>query len=293
MDRTLGCGHTFRGFGRVSSSLLPMSIYTAFKKTMQSRLSNQLCRHVVTSFPSSAVCRCRWTYSSSFEDKFVPQEDANRHWVRRRRWIRPFVVVSEDEFSPSKRLSLAELAERQKPLRCRHVIFVNPKSGGNLGSDLLKRFLNDQRAAGDIGIFSLIPNGPKEGLKRLTWTPESRILVCGGDGTVAWVLSEVDEYLEESKKGQLCCRFALPFSFVDAFLMARPSSLFLRCHHHLLLSLSFPLQIQMSMILRSRPRVGFFHSGQGMTSRESSVGAQGTKDRIPSRESWKSWNPPR
>ncbi|KAA0724612.1 Diacylglycerol kinase zeta [Triplophysa tibetana] len=73
-----------------------------------------------------------------------------------------------------------------KPL----LVFVNPKSGGNQGTKIIRSFmwyLNPRQ------VFDLSQGGPREGLEMYSKVPNLRILVCGGDGTVGWILSVLDE----------------------------------------------------------------------------------------------------
>ncbi|XP_049329396.1 diacylglycerol kinase iota isoform X3 [Astyanax mexicanus] len=76
------------------------------------------------------------------------------------------------------------------PLMKPVLVFVNPKSGGNQGTKLLQMFmwiLNPRQ------VFDLSQGGPREALELYRKVPNLRILACGGDGTVGWVLSALDE----------------------------------------------------------------------------------------------------
>uniref|UniRef100_A0A8C8JM20 Diacylglycerol kinase n=1 Tax=Oncorhynchus tshawytscha TaxID=74940 RepID=A0A8C8JM20_ONCTS len=77
-------------------------------------------------------------------------------------------------------------SQLMKPL----LVFVNPKSGGNQGAKIIQSFmwyLNPRQ------VFDLTQGGPKEGLEMYSKVPNLRILACGGDGTVGWILSVLDQ----------------------------------------------------------------------------------------------------
>ncbi|XP_015487001.1 diacylglycerol kinase zeta isoform X4 [Parus major] len=77
-------------------------------------------------------------------------------------------------------------APLMKPL----LVFVNPKSGGNQGSKIIQSFmwyLNPRQ------VFDLSQGGPKEALEMYRKVHNLRILACGGDGTVGWILSILDQ----------------------------------------------------------------------------------------------------
>uniref|UniRef100_A0A672P146 Diacylglycerol kinase n=1 Tax=Sinocyclocheilus grahami TaxID=75366 RepID=A0A672P146_SINGR len=68
------------------------------------------------------------------------------------------------------------------PLMKPVLVFVNPKSGGNQGTKLLQMFmwiLNPRQVFDLLELYRKVPN--------------LRILACGGDGTVGWILSALDE----------------------------------------------------------------------------------------------------
>ncbi|XP_041443816.1 diacylglycerol kinase iota isoform X3 [Xenopus laevis] len=81
-----------------------------------------------------------------------------------------------------------------KPISSPHMkpllVFVNPKSGGNQGTKVLQMFmwyLNPRQ------VFDLSQDGPRGALEMYRKVPNLRILACGGDGTVGWILSVLDE----------------------------------------------------------------------------------------------------
>ncbi|XP_065838138.1 diacylglycerol kinase zeta-like isoform X2 [Oscarella lobularis] len=76
------------------------------------------------------------------------------------------------------------------PHHCPVIVFINPKSGSNQGAMLMHKFqwfLNPRQ------VFDLSQGGPTEGLKLYGQIENARILTCGGDGTVGWILSELDK----------------------------------------------------------------------------------------------------
>ncbi|KAI9015478.1 ATP-NAD kinase-like domain-containing protein [Hyaloraphidium curvatum] len=73
-----------------------------------------------------------------------------------------------------------------KPVLC----FINPKSGEQASSQILSALF---RALNPLQILDLSEHGPETLLKVFApYLSRCRILVCGGDGTIAWVLNALD-----------------------------------------------------------------------------------------------------
>lgn len=76
------------------------------------------------------------------------------------------------------------------------LVFVNVKSGGQQGADLITSFrhlLNPHQ------VFDIQNGGPLPGLYVFRNIEHYRILACGGDGTIGWVLSCLDNVSQDAK----------------------------------------------------------------------------------------------
>ncbi len=72
------------------------------------------------------------------------------------------------------------------------VVMANPKSGGKDGEFVLSSF---RKLLNPIQVIDLSETPPESGLEicRMLDDLHCRVLVCGGDGTVGWVLSTLDK----------------------------------------------------------------------------------------------------
>lgn len=74
---------------------------------------------------------------------------------------------------------------------CPLICFVNAKSGGNLGKDVLihlRRYLNPMQ------VHDLCRVDPLKVIQKFSKLKNYKILACGGDGTVSYILEVLDKY---------------------------------------------------------------------------------------------------
>jgi diacylglycerol kinase (ATP) len=91
-----------------------------------------------------------------------------------------------------KKFSLVDLPPDARPL----LVFINAKSGGQLGPFLHRRL---NMLLNPVQVFELGScQGPDAGLDLCSKVKYFRVLVCGGDGTVAWVLDAIEKRNFES-----------------------------------------------------------------------------------------------
>ena len=70
------------------------------------------------------------------------------------------------------------------------IAFVNPKSGGQKGRIVFERLKNYLHKD---NVFDLTKGTPKVGIEKHKHKKDLKVIACGGDGTVGWVLSILDE----------------------------------------------------------------------------------------------------
>ncbi|XP_003505849.1 diacylglycerol kinase kappa isoform X1, partial [Cricetulus griseus] len=74
---------------------------------------------------------------------------------------------------------------------CPLLVFINSKSGDHQGIIFLRKF---KQYLNPSQVFDLSKGGPEAGICMFKNFARFRVLVCGGDGSVSWVLSTIDAY---------------------------------------------------------------------------------------------------
>ncbi|OVA07911.1 Diacylglycerol kinase [Macleaya cordata] len=86
-----------------------------------------------------------------------------------------------------QKYELIDLPPDTRPL----LVFINKKSGAQRGDSLRQRL---NILLNPVQVFELsAAQGPEVGLYLFRRVPHFRVLVCGGDGTVGWVLDAIDK----------------------------------------------------------------------------------------------------
>ncbi|KAJ8772953.1 hypothetical protein K2173_028130 [Erythroxylum novogranatense] len=93
----------------------------------------------------------------------------------------------KNELGMKQRYEIIDLPSESRPL----LVFINKKSGAQRGGSLRKRL---NFLLNPVQICELSSTeGPEIGLYLFRKVPHFRVLACGGDGTVGWVLNAIDK----------------------------------------------------------------------------------------------------
>ena len=87
------------------------------------------------------------------------------------------------------------------------IAFINPKSGGGQGVDLIQKFA---KILTTLRVFDIMEqNGPEKGIEKFKNKQNIRIIAAGGDGTGRWVLETLDKFNFENEAPPVCFSFII------------------------------------------------------------------------------------
>jgi diacylglycerol kinase (ATP) len=111
---------------------------------------------------------------------------------------RHLIFVEEMDMPPTGDLARKTvLDEGESGKRSPLLVLINSRSGGNLGASLAKLFC-DLLTPEQVVVID--QEGPMPTLKKFCKVKDLRILACGGDGTIGWIMNCIDELRQIGKK---------------------------------------------------------------------------------------------
>ncbi|KAG8237293.1 hypothetical protein J437_LFUL016206 [Ladona fulva] len=171
------------------------------------------CRKAIKSYNGITGLRCRWcqmTLHNRCASQVKPECNLGEHRVHilpptaicpmvldRRRSLNR-AEASKGSLSPPASALEQRPVEQGGPMSFQLapppstiplLVFINPKSGGRQGARMLRKF---QYLLNPRQVYNLAKGGPSPGLQLFKDAACFRVLCCGGDGTVGWVLETMD-----------------------------------------------------------------------------------------------------
>uniref|UniRef100_A0A671VKA2 Diacylglycerol kinase n=1 Tax=Sparus aurata TaxID=8175 RepID=A0A671VKA2_SPAAU len=155
------------------------------------------CQKKIKSFGGLTGKHCVWCHTMR-HDECADQEPTEctcgllRDHILPPWAIYPVIKVQNYPLWGTFDLPLCTVDQRISPVPNTHplLVFVNPKSGGKQGERVLHKF---QYLLNPRQVYNLSSGGPGPGLSFFRSLQDYRILVCGGDGTVGWILDAIDK----------------------------------------------------------------------------------------------------
>eukprot|EP01130_Rhizamoeba_saxonica_P001115 TRINITY_DN1098_c0_g1_i1.p1 TRINITY_DN1098_c0_g1~~TRINITY_DN1098_c0_g1_i1.p1 ORF type:complete len:544 (+),score=88.64 TRINITY_DN1098_c0_g1_i1:267-1898(+) len=105
------------------------------------------------------------------------------------------IIISPISISTNMSLNVEDFRLNADLIGVPLLVFINKKSGGGLGTEFIKQF---NRFLNPLQVIDLANGGPGPGIRMMieSGIQNYKIFACGGDGTVAWVLSVLDNLME-------------------------------------------------------------------------------------------------
>uniref|UniRef100_A0A8C7SUD2 Diacylglycerol kinase n=1 Tax=Oncorhynchus mykiss TaxID=8022 RepID=A0A8C7SUD2_ONCMY len=154
------------------------------------------CQKKIKSYHGLTGKHCVWCHSMRHDD-CASQEPSDCNCGPLRDHILPPwaiypVIKVLDHLLPRYSFIDLSISLKINPVPDTHplLVFVNPKSGGKQGERVLRKF---QYLLNPRQVYNLSNGGPGPGLCFFRSLKDYRILVCGGDGTVGWILDAIDK----------------------------------------------------------------------------------------------------
>ncbi|KAM7366493.1 hypothetical protein PAMP_015931 [Pampus punctatissimus] len=181
MHNWYACSHARPTFCNVCREALPVCKFKAHKRCAVRSTNN-----------------CKWTTLASIGNDIIEDDEGvsmPHQWLEGNLPVSAKCVVCDKNCGSVRRLqdwrclwckAIATSASCSSPL----LVLVNSKSGDNQGVKFLRKF---KQLLNPAQVFDLMNGGPELGLRLFQKFVTFRILVCGGDGSVGWVLSELDK----------------------------------------------------------------------------------------------------
>uniref|UniRef100_A0A8C7R820 Diacylglycerol kinase n=1 Tax=Oncorhynchus mykiss TaxID=8022 RepID=A0A8C7R820_ONCMY len=148
------------------------------------------CQKKIKSYHGLTGKHCVWCHSMRHDDCASQEPSDCNCGTLRDHILPPWAIYPILRGAPDRgRLSVVLCID---PVPDTHplLVFVNPKSGGKQGERVLRKF---QYLLNPRQVYNLSNGGPGPGLCFFRNLKDYRILVCGGDGTVGWILDAIEK----------------------------------------------------------------------------------------------------
>jgi len=153
-----------------------------------------ICNNPCGNQPSLSDYQCMWCHRTVHESFCYNRQDLECDFGRMRELVIPpySITLKTVGWRGQGKVVVKEVVHpgfsKWSPL----LVFANPKSGGYEGANLLKAFRGLLNPAQVIDLSEISPEVALEFCNLLP-DVEFRVLICGGDGTIGWVLNAIEK----------------------------------------------------------------------------------------------------